>query len=165
MRCAGVNLKEVIDLIGAIGSATVAIMTGVLAWATFCLANFTKATVADAKKAIDQADQHHKENLRPLCLIEFSSANSMNPFGYNFNIRTSTPGPQYRSSDDKPYISITGRLVNKGLGPAKDVVVYLNMGSSVDGRAYWLTHPEPPRDSRRLFDLSYAAISVASCIA
>jgi DNA replication protein DnaC len=24
---------------------------------------------------------------------------------------------------------------------------------------------EPPRDSRRLFDLSYAAISVASCIA
>ncbi len=27
-------------------------------------------------------------------------------------------------------------------------------------------HPfEPPRDSRRLFDLSYAAISVVSCIA
>jgi malonate-semialdehyde dehydrogenase (acetylating)/methylmalonate-semialdehyde dehydrogenase len=28
-----------------------------------------------------------------------------------------------------------------------------------------LLSSEPPRDSRRLFDLSYAAISVASCIA
>ena len=27
------------------------------------------------------------------------------------------------------------------LGPAKDVVVYLNSGSSVGGQAYWLTHP------------------------
>lgn len=41
----------------------------------------------------------------------------------------------------KEYISISGRLVNKGLGPAKEVVVYLNWGSSIEGHAYWLTHP------------------------
>ncbi|EKM99410.1 MULTISPECIES: hypothetical protein [unclassified Acidocella] len=135
------GLKDWIDLAGAVGSVIVAVGTGALAWATFSLARFTKATVADAEKAMQQADQHHRENLRPFCVVEFRESSAQKPFGADFNIRTATPGPQYFAGDDKPYISIKGRLYNRGLGPARDVAAYLNWGSSVEGLAYWLTHP------------------------
>ncbi len=122
-------------------SLAVAVGTGLLAVATFGLTWFTWRTAQEAKEGLKQADRHHQENLRPFCVIEFWDVNVQNPFGSDFTIRTAIPGPEYRAGDDKPYISIRGRLVNKGLGPAKNIVVYLNSGSSVEGQAYWLTHP------------------------
>lgn len=122
-------------------SLAVAVGTGLLAMATFGLTWFTWRTAQETKEGLKQADRHHQENLRPFCVIEFWDVNVQNPFGSDFTMRTAIPGPQYRAGDEKPYISIRGRLVNKGLGPAKDIVVYLNSGSSVGGQAYWLTHP------------------------
>jgi hypothetical protein len=140
--------KDWIDLASAIGSVIVAVGTGALAWATFRLAKFTKATVADAEKALKQADEHHQENLRPFCAIEFSWSDRAKPFGAEFPPFPSGVGPGQIPITGKPHISIKGRLYNKGLGPAKNVVVYLNSGNSVDdngksvnGRAFWLTHP------------------------
>lgn len=122
-------------------SLAVAVGTGLLALATFGLTWFTRKTAQEAKDGLKQADKHHQENLRPFCMIEFWDVNDQNPFGSDFTIRTAIPGQLYRDGDNKPYISIRGHIVNKGLGPAKDIVVYLNSGSSVGGQAYWLTHP------------------------
>ncbi len=57
------------------------------------------------------------------------------------------------------------------LGGVPQRGIFDNMKTAVDrigtGKARQVNarFAEPPRDSRRLFDLSYAAISVASCIA
>jgi hypothetical protein len=63
-------------------------------------------------------------------------------------------------------------LWNMSLGLPANLTWYkflTDWGSLVGGGAALLAgliaYVEPPRDSRRLFDLSYAAISVASCIA
>lgn len=140
--------KDWIDLAGALGSIVVAVGTGFLAWATFFLAKLTQTTVADTEKGLKQADRHHQENLRPFCVIQFKDSDTKHPFGKEFMPRPPVSVSTGGSFLGKPYISIQGHLSNKGLGPAKDVVVYLNMGSSVDegeqkieGHAFWLTHP------------------------
>ena len=124
-------LKEWSDL-------AVAICTGLLAAATFLLAWFTKRTASEAREGLEQADRHHRENLRPFCVIEFIDVDNQNPFGRSFYRQF---GLDYKSGPADREVRIKGRLVNKGLGPAKDVVVYLNWGSSIGGQAYWLTHP------------------------
>lgn len=127
------ELRDKIDL-------TVAIGTGLLGIATFLLAAFTWRMAAEAKKVREQEAEHHQENLRPFCLIEFWQADSQNPFGSNFATHpASRDGAESRG--EKSEISLIGKLHNKGLGPAKDVVAYLNLDSSLDGQGSWLTHP------------------------
>lgn len=124
-------LKEWSDL-------AVAVCTGLLAVATFLLAWFTQRTAGEAREGLEQADRHHRENLRPFCIVEFTGVDNQHPFGQNFYRQL---GFDYKSGPADREVRIKGQLVNKGLGPAKDVVVYLNLGSSVGGQAYWLTHP------------------------
>ena len=134
--------KDWIDLAVAVGTA-------MLALGTFCLAKFTQTAVANAGEGLRQADRHHQESSRPFCVIEFEkNANTKDQFGKEFAPLTSVVTDGGGPFPGKLYISIRGRLLNKGLGPAKDVVVYLNRGSSVDekgneidGRSCWLTHP------------------------
>jgi hypothetical protein len=136
------ELKDWIDLVGAIGSVAVAVVTGVLAWATYRMAKDTHEAVVAAKGEANQADRHHRENLRPFCVLEFESSDTRQyPFGDDFAPRPPPPDGMTLHSMGKKNISIEGRLTNKGLGPAKDIVVYLNWGGSIEGQAYWLTHP------------------------
>lgn len=140
--------KDWIDLAGAVGSVVVALGTGFLAFATFRLAALTKATVEDAENGLRQAEKHHRENLRPFCVIFFKHSSLLTPFGNEFALQPAVTTSAGLRFPGKKHISIRGRLLNKGLGPAKDVVVYLNCGSSIDengrdfnGGACWLSHP------------------------
>jgi hypothetical protein len=113
----------------------VAVGTGLLAMATFILSVFTGWMAYEARKERGQSERHHQENLRPFCVIDIEGASETAPFGglgYNqgWNTRTGARAE-----------IIKGTMRNNGLGPAKDVMIYLNSGSSFDGPAYWLTHP------------------------
>ena len=143
----GMDLKEGVDLAGAVGSVAVAIVTGVLAWATFRMAKytldvakFTRDAVTESRDEAQLEERRHQENLRPYCVIEFAGADERHPFGANFTPMAAFAA-MYPSTPPKPEILIKGRLMNKGLGPATNVVVYLNKFSSIEGTAYWLTHP------------------------
>lgn len=141
---------ESLSLIAAATSVVAAIATALMALATLGMAQATRETTNKAAEGLLQADRHHRENLRPFCLIDFLAADETNPFGPNFKPRPAFTGDK-PTKGQKDCISIVGKLHNKGAGPAKNVVVYLNWGASatymdgrqreMDGAACWLTHP------------------------
>jgi hypothetical protein len=117
-----------------------AIVTALMAVATVYLAFWTHNLAKSTTHAIQQAERHHQESLRPLCVIEFFGAEKGHPFGEEFDPRAPF-GPD-GSEPPKAFISVRGELRNKGRGMAKDIVVYLNarLGEGEEG-AYWLTRP------------------------
>lgn len=102
-----------------------AIGTGLLAVATFVLAR-------QAAAGNQQTNRHHKENLRPYCVIEFDRASKSLPFGPEYLPRRGKrigDGPYQEwapGQTSKDHITIAGTLSNKGMGPAKTLSVYLN---------------------------------------
>lgn len=126
-------------------NSVVAIATVVMAAATYYLANATKNLASDTGEATKQADRHHQENLRPFCLIEFPDASREFPFGSDFDPDARRRKALMSDSQDitqSAAIYVRGELQNKGNGPAKDVLVYLNarLGEG-DAGAFRLTRP------------------------
>ena len=124
-------------------NSVVALATVAMAGATYCLAKVTRRLANDTADATKQADRHHQENRRPFCVITFSNANQLLPFGSNFDPEMRRQRALAGMADGQsstPDILIQGELQNKGNGPAKDVFVYLNArrGEGEDG-AVWLT--------------------------
>lgn len=119
--------------VAVVGGAVVPAATLALAAATVYLARYTR----DVSR---QADRHHQENARPFCGIEFDHMDASNPFGREFPPKPPVVIGAIRHPG-RNSIRICGRLYNKGTGPAKDVHVHLNQGSSFDGSAVWLTRP------------------------
>jgi hypothetical protein len=110
-------------------NSVVALATVVMAGATYYLAKVTSRLANDAADATKQADRHHQENLRPFCVITFSNASQLLPFGPDFDPesrRQRTLAGVTNGQLFTPDILIQGELQNKGSGPAKDVFVYLN---------------------------------------
>ena len=130
---------------GDLINVVVALATVVMAGATYALARVTKQLVADAADATKQADRHHRENMRPFCVIDFANASQMFPFGSDFDPQTSRPEAPTAGSEQimqSAAIRVSGKIQNKGNGPAKDVLVYLNAGSSESEQgAFRLTRP------------------------
>lgn len=117
-----------------------AIVTTLMAGGTVYLAFWTRNLAKSTSHAIRQAERHHQESLQPLCVIEFFGTEKGHPFGEEFDPRVPF-GPD-GSRPPKSFISVRGKLQNKGRGAAKDIVVYLNArrGEGENG-AYWLTRP------------------------
>jgi len=97
-------------------SLVVAIATVVMAGATYYLAWVTRRLAKETADAAQQAEQHHRENRRPFCVITFQGVDLHHPFGNAFR-----PSANFGLS-----IRIKGELQNKGGGPATDVYVYLS---------------------------------------
>jgi hypothetical protein len=82
---------------------SIAIATMVMAAGTFYLAIVTQKLAKGAADGIKQAERHRQENLRPFCVLDFTHANDLHPFGVDFDSQAS------RNS-----IPICGKLENKG---------------------------------------------------
>lgn len=115
-------------------NAIVPVATLALAAATAFLAK----TTSDTNR---QADRHHQENARPFCWIEFDDANDLHPFGNQLTVRPRLPTDMGNVDNLEHAITILGTIHNAGKGPAKDLTLYLNKFSSLDGTEIWLTRP------------------------
>jgi hypothetical protein len=114
-----------------------------MAGATVYLARYTHTLAKDTADGIKQADRHHRENLRPFCVIDFDYSTAQDPFGLDWSGNPRLTEASFLATAEPPppgNISIRGMLHNKGKGPAKDVVVYFNMGSGEE-HALRLTCP------------------------
>jgi hypothetical protein len=133
------NASDEISLALAILTAAMAIATGLMALFTYQLAESTV-------KGNRQADQHHQQDLRPFCIVEFSGASFPHDvFGGDFDpaarrIKANMGVMGTASLGNEIYIR--GELKNKGQGLAKEIVVYLNTrrGAGENG-AFRLTRP------------------------
>lgn len=130
---------------GDLINSVVALATVTMAGATYYLARITRKLAEDTAAATRQANRHHQENLRPFCVIVFTDTSLHLPFGPDFDPQTRRQRPlagitdQISPSDN---IFVRGELRNRGIGPAKDVRVYLNkrLGKGEEG-AFRLTRP------------------------
>jgi hypothetical protein len=114
-----------------------ALFTALMAGATLYQAIVTRRLACETAEGLKQADRHHQENLRPFCMIDFSKADQVSPFGSAFEPRNLS-GPLLAKPDPTvptATIIINGKLHNKGQGTAKEVFVYLNtrLGEGDDG--------------------------------
>lgn len=105
------------------------ILTAALALATFLLALFTWNMARKTAASIAQQERHHRDRMRPYCVLTFENSDERYVFGKQFY--DTTQGEKIR---------IQGKIDNKGGGPAKDVGLYLNarFGTS-ETDAYRLT--------------------------
>ncbi len=103
-------------------NAVLAFVTALMAGGTVYLAWYTRNLAKDTMAGIEQAERHHREDLRPFCVIEFAEASDQNPFGRHFDRPTSSGD----NMQGQPSLLVFGSLHNKGKGPATDIVVYLN---------------------------------------
>lgn len=60
------------------------IVTGLLAIATGAMAFYTRGLASKTAAGVEQTDRHHRENLRPYCVIKFDRASQNLPFGPEF---------------------------------------------------------------------------------
>ena len=105
-------------LISEFANIVVALGTASLAVATWRSSNKTA-------RSVEQQERHHRDKIRSFCTMAFDGADRYTPFGVNFLEGT---GAQPSESHDRgPYLRIKGTITNIGFGPAKHVVVYLNM--------------------------------------
>ncbi len=117
-------------LISEFANIVVALGTASLAVATWRLSNKTARSVEQQERGLEQQERHHRDKIRPYCTMAFDGADRCTPFGVNFLEGT---GAQPSESPDRgPYLRIKGTITNKGFGPAKHVVVYLNMRRGTD---------------------------------
>lgn len=121
----------------------VAICTLLVAVATGFLARWTQKLAAVTTTSLEQTDRHHREDLRPFCVIHFANATYPQfPFGQSFAPREGGGIEHFGepARPAKPWISVSGELSNKGNGIAKSVTVYLNARRGEgDAGAFWLT--------------------------
>src|SRR5271163_4944478 len=113
-------------------NVALAVVTTLMAGGTVYLAWYTRNLARETAEGIEQAERHHQEDLRPFCIIEFSSPTDQDPFGIDWNTNSRLAEAKRRVEESPPpadTIAIRGELRNKGKGLAKDVVVYLNNGS------------------------------------
>lgn len=99
------------------------IFTGALAFATFLLALFTWKMAKRTAASIAQQERHHRDRMRPYCILTFENSDERCVFGKQF----------YNTAHGEK-IQIRGKIDNKGGGPARDVSLYLNArrGASED---------------------------------
>jgi hypothetical protein len=103
-----------------------AVATVLMALATVYLAYYTHELAKDTAEGMKQADRHHKEDLRPFCVIAFASADETRPFGDGFH-QQQGKNAMYPSSSGSGFpLILRGKLSNKGSGPATEIIVYLN---------------------------------------
>lgn len=111
----------------------VAVATVLMAGATVYLGLETRKLAGDTSSGIDQAERHHRDSLRPYCVMEFNGSTEADPFGMS-----SMPA----TFNSKPAVVIDGEICNKGNGLAKDVAIYFNMRRGLsDDFVYRLTRP------------------------
>lgn len=91
------------------------ILTAALALATFLLAFFTWKMAQRTAASIVQQERHHRDSMRPYCILTFDNSDERCMFGKQF----------YDSAQGEK-INIRGKVDNKGGGPAKDIGLYLN---------------------------------------
>lgn len=91
------------------------LLNAALALATFLLAIFTWRMVKRTADSIAQQERHHRDRMRPYCIMTFENSDQHNMFGSQF----------YKSNQGE-MIRILGKIDNKGGGPAKEVNLYLN---------------------------------------
>ena len=126
-------------------NAVLAFVTALMAGGTVYLAWYTRNLAKDTVAGINQAERHHRENLRPFCVIEFAHASDLHPFGADFDLQTRRraahmSGVELHVEYDRLYVR--GDLRNKGHGPATDILLYLNMRRGPrEEDAYRLTRP------------------------
>ncbi len=122
-------------------NAVLAFVTALMAGGTVYLAWYTRNLAQDTVAGIKQAERHQQENSRPFCVIDFAATNDQHPFGEQFEPTMHLIGPD-AGKPSKSFVSVHGKLQNKGKGPATHVVVYLNMRRGPgEERAYRLTRP------------------------
>ena len=112
-------------LVSEFANIVVALGTASLAVATWRLSDKTARSVEQQERSLEQQERHHRDMIRPYCTMAFDGADRETPFGVNF--LGGTNGQSRESPDRGPYLRIKGTITNKGFGPAKHVVVYLNM--------------------------------------
>lgn len=126
-------------------NAVLAFVTALMAAGTVYLAFYTRNLARETVAGIKQAERHHQEDLRPVCVIEFAGASGANPFGADFDPQTRSlavlmSGVEQQVAYDRLYVR--GDLRNKGHGPATDILIYLNMRRGPgEEHAYRLTRP------------------------
>jgi hypothetical protein len=123
------TIENWIDLVLTIVAGASAAVTAFMAIKTRDLATYTKKLADETRETIDQAERHHRESLRPLCVTKFP-ANSPGAF---LGMTQTTYAENGR---DLPGIQISGNLTNKGLGPALEIHFYIT-----NGGGYRLTYP------------------------
>jgi hypothetical protein len=121
-----------------LAGATVLMATG-----TFYLAIVTRRLSLDTAEGIKQANRHHQEDSRPFCVLAFTGATDLHPFGAQFDPQDrQQTALMSRMDNTLPHnaLVVRGDLHNKGKGPAQRVLLYFNTrrGDS-DGDAYRLT--------------------------
>lgn len=116
--------------LGDIINSVLAFFTAAMAAGTVYLGWVTRELARDTAEATKQADRHHQEDARPFCVISFVEPSDVFPFGAGFDpssrrqVALMSGNAQAALSTD---IRVCGTLQNKGMGPAKEVYVYLNM--------------------------------------
>jgi hypothetical protein len=123
------TIENWIDLALAIAAALSASVTAFMAIKTRDLAKYTNDLAIETKETLDQNERHHQESLRPLCISEFPSGAPGTFLGMTQEIHN-----EY--GQELPVVQVTGKLSNKGLGPALEIYFYI-----VDGGGYRLTYP------------------------
>lgn len=123
------TIENWIDLALAVVASLSAAVTAFMAIKTRDLAKYTKDLAVETKETLDQNERHHQESLRPLCISEFPASNPGMFLGMTQAVHT-----EY--GHELAVILVTGKLTNKGFGPALEIFFYI-----VDGGGYRLTYP------------------------
>lgn len=123
------TIENWIDLALAVVAGISAAVTAFMAIKTRDLAKYTKDMAVETKETLDQNERHHQESLRPLCISEFPTSNPGMFLGMTQVVLT-----EY--GQELPVVQVTGKLSNKGFGPALEIYFYV-----VDGGGYRLTYP------------------------
>jgi hypothetical protein len=123
------TIENWIDLALAIVASLSAAVTAFMAIKTRDLARYTKDLAVETKDTLGQNERHHQESLRPLCISEFPGSNPGMFLGMKQAVHT-----EY--GNELPVVQLTGKLTNKGFGPALEIYFYI-----VDGGGYRLTYP------------------------
>ncbi|WP_297494706.1 hypothetical protein [Acidocella sp.] len=106
-----------------------ALMAGISAVVTAFMAVYTKNLATETKESLAQAERHHRESLQPLSVAEFPPSAPGSFLGMAQTV-------YQENGNDLPAIQVSGKLTNKGLGPALEIYFYV-----VDIEGFRLTYP------------------------